>query len=220
MRKRNIVVYVLMSACLAVFVAIAAAGFALGEVAAGVVGVIFCCVCAAMIGATYAQGRVNARCEEMFRDRRYDEERAYLEKTMRSPLFACVRIVALQHYIAVCLALDDLPTAKRYIERLRHGGGAGWKYRTAYGYILILLDGGEVEAARGEYEDFRTQCADAEIYRNQIDVLRAIFHRLYNTNDAEPLPETAVGSRFPVVGRILGRAIEERVKASSDRWGE
>lgn len=220
MRTRNLIVYSILAALAAGCIAVAVIGFVLGEIPMGAIGVGFTCLLILAAAITYARGWVNARCDALYTAREYAAERAYIEKKMRGPLFSFVRIIALQHYIAVCLALDDLPTAKRYIERLRHGGGEGWKYRTAYGYILILLDEGNIEAARTEYEEFRTRCAQAEIYREQIEVLRAIFHRLLKTANTEPLPEAAVNSRYPVVGRILGRIIEARAAESGAQWEE
>ena len=112
------------------------------------------------------------------------------------------------------MALDDLETASRYVESLRHGGGAGWKYKTAYSHILIKLDAGDIETARTEYEEFRTQCAHAEIYREQIAILKAIFQRLLTVRNTEPLPAAAVESPYPVISRILGKHYEAQFAES------
>lgn len=156
------------------------------------------------------------KCGKLFLDRKFEEERALIEKKMKSPFFFMVRLVAIRHYIRVCMALDDLQTASRYIARLRHGGGKAWKYATAYCYILIKLDEGDLKTARREFEDFRKDCVHAEIYKTQLEVLTAIFSRLLSTQNVKPLPEAAVESSFPVVSRVLGRHYEEQ--ASKQEW--
>ncbi len=160
----------------------------------------------------------NLTCKKLFAEQKYEEERAFIEKKMKSPFYFLVRMSARQHYIRVCMALDDLPTASRYIASLRHGGGKGWKYMTAYYYILIKLDEGDLKTARAEFEEFRRDCADAEIYKTQIEILTAIFSRLLTARDNTPLPLSAVESSYPVVSRILGRHYEAQAADSAVEW--
>ncbi len=163
---------------------------------------------------------INIGCDKPYREKRYEEVRTFLEKKMRGPFFFLVRTVVYSWEIVLNMALDDLPAAEHYIDILRHNGGKGWKYMTAYSYILILLDRGETETARVEFEEFRRECAHAEIYRDQLEVLAAIFHRLYRTGNDEPLPQAAVRSDFPAVSRILGRHYEARAAESQVTWDE
>lgn len=163
-------------------------------------------------------GKFNRNCNLLFSERRFAEEREYIEKKMRSPIYFLVRTTAMEHYIRVCMALDDLPTATRYIDRLRHGGGKVWKYRTAYAYILIKLDEGDMPAARSEFEEFRRDCAHAEIYKTQLEILTAIFSRLLTARENAPLPVAAVESNYPVVSRILGRHHEAQAANYSGDW--
>ncbi len=221
--KRHIALYWGFSVAAALCVAGGIAAFcatAMGENALyiGVIAIVLGVVSLLMLATTVAQDNFNLRCGKLCDEKRYEEERALIEGRMKSPFFFLIRMVALTRYIRVSVALDDLPTAKRYIDSLRHGGGAGWKYKTAFFYILIKLDEGDVQTARTEYEEFRTQCQSAEIYREEIEILTAVFHRLLKTNNTEPLPKAAVESPFPVLGRVLGRIYEERVKESGETW--
>lgn len=162
----------------------------------------------------------NKTCDQLFAERKFSELRAYIEKKMRRPLYFLVRITAMEHYIRTCMALDDLPTAAWYIDRLRHGGGKGWKYKTAYCFILIKLDEGDLPTARREFEEFRMDCSHAEIYKTQLEILTAIFTRLLTARETKPLPVAAVESNFPVVSRILGKHYEEQAERFAGEWGE
>ena len=212
--KRNLFVYVSLPIVSAFFLAFGVWMLAIqnttGDIVIGAFLLAFSVFVALVLMKIVMQDNLNIRCGTLCAEKKYDEERALIERKMKSPFFFLVRIVAIKRYIRASMALDDLPTAKRYIDVLRHGGGAGWKYMTAYCYILIKLDEGDFKTARTEFEEFRAQCAHAEIYRDQIETLAAIFHRVYGTNNAEPLPKSAVDSPFPVIGRILGKIYEER----------
>ena len=163
-------------------------------------------------------GKFNKICDQLFEERKFAEERAYIEKKMRSPFYFLVRMSAMEHYVRVCMALDDLPMAARYIDTLRNGGGKGWKYKTAYPYILIKLDEGDLQTARAEYSEFKRDCAQAEIYQTEIEILTAILSRLLTARNSAPLPEAAVESSYPVISRILGRHYEEQATQSDTEW--
>ncbi len=219
--KRHIAVYALYSVAAALLVAATVFGFLSRDYYyVGIIGAVALLADVLALCLVIAQDNLNIKCGKLCENKQYAEEKALIEKKMKSPFFFLIRMVALTRYIRVNMALDDLPTAKRYIDSLRHGGGAGWKYKTAFFYILIKLDEGDVATARTEYEEFRTQCAHAEIYREEIEVLTAIFHRLFKTTNSEPLPAAAVGSPFPVVNRVLGRVYEERAAEQTAEWGE
>ena len=119
--------------------------------------------------------------------------------------------------LQLSMAKDELGEAKKYIDRIRHGGDAGWKYQTAYCAVLIALDEGNVSEARTEYDDFRLHNQGVELYREQLEVLDALFARLFSRNDT-PLPATVAQSHYPVVQRILGKHFEERAAASEAEW--
>lgn len=220
--KRNLFVYIGVPLCAAVFLAFGVWVLVVDrdprEIACGVFLLAFAVFTLFLLAKVVMQDDLKMKCGKWFEEKKYAEERAYLEKVRKGPLSFMTRIPAMCNYVCACMALDDLPAAARIIDRLRHGGGAGWKYQTAYCYILIKLDGGDLETARREYEEFRTQCAKAEIYHDQIEVLTAIFHRLMKTRNNDPLPASAVNSSYPVVGRILGRAYEERALENSAAW--
>ncbi len=220
--KRNLFAYIGLSVCAAVFLAFGIWVLAVRNESAyivcGIFLLIFAVSAACLLAKLVIQDNLNLKCGKLCEEKRYEEERALIEKKMKSPFFFLIRMVALTRYIRASMALDDLPTAKRYIDSLRHGGGAGWKYMTAYYYILIKLDEGDVQTARTEYEEFRTQCAHAEIYKEQIEVLTAVFQRVFGTNNDEPLPKAAVESPFPVLGRVLGRIYEKRAAEGNGQW--
>ena len=221
--KRHISLYWGFSVSAALCFAGAIAGFcayAMGVnvLYVGVIGIVFGVVSLLALGTVIGQDNLNLHCGRLCEEKKYEEERALIERKMKSPFFFLYRTVALKRYIRVNMALDDLPTAKRAIDILRHGGGAGWKYMTAFFFILIKLDEGDRETARTEYEEFRTQCAHAEIYKEQIEILTAVFRRIFGTNNNEPLPASVVGAPFPVIGRVLGRVYEERAAENANVW--
>ena len=160
------------------------------------------------------------KSERLFAARKYEEEKALIEKVRNNQLlFPFVRERYYMIAIRNALARDDLALVKSYIDRLRHGEEHGQKYRTAYAYTLLLLDDGDVNAARAEYEDFRTHNEHYAIYKLQLEVLKSLFARLDGKHDV-PLPEAAVNTPYPIIKRILGRNIEERMAQSHEDWGE
>ncbi len=224
MMKRNLFVYIGLPICAAIFLAFGIVVLFLGGKPQGIVAAVFLFVLAVFLLLFFAkvviQDNLNIKCGKLCGEKRYDEEKTLIERKMKSPFFFLIRTVALTRYVRVNMALDDIATAKRYIDRLRHGGGDGWKYMTAFFFILIKLDEGDLQTAAGEYESFRTQCAHAEIYREQIEILTAVFHRILKTDNAEPLPASVVDAPFPVISRVLGRVYEERAAKSHAEWGE
>ncbi len=211
MKHQKAVIFLISSIVilfLAALLGFAIFSFIVGEYAAGgVLCALF--VLGTMCGVgVIVQNQIDRKCMSLFLSKNYEEEKNMLERKMKSPFFFLYRVVALQHYACTCAALDDLATTRRYLDKLRRGGGKGWKYRTAYLYILIFLDEGNVQAARNEYEDFRRDCARAEVYQKQLEVLKAIFQRLVRSRNVAPLPESAIESAYPVVARILGRQYE------------
>lgn len=221
MEKRSfqhVTVVVLLSLCIALFAACAV----YGGIKANVGAVVIMCVMAifsllCLLGII-RQGRLCAQIEKLLPERRFREAKDVLDRAMKNYLlFPFMRISLYSYYIVTAAALDDLPLAEKYIDRLRHGGGPGWKYKTAYLYILIKLDEGDVKTAQAEYADFRHNNEKAEIYRQQIEVLDAVFSRLFSRSD-EPLPEAAVNSFFPVLHRILGKHFERQAATSAEDW--
>lgn len=215
--KRNIYVYLIQLVSIGLFVGLSVYFFVVGqEYAGGLLCAGAVLILLSMI-AYAVQETLNLTCDALFREKKFDEERALIERKMKSPIYFLMRIPAMMHYVCVTMALDDLDTAERYIARLRHGGGRGWLYKTAYCNCLIKLDRGDISAAKKEFEEFRRDCAQAVVYREQIEVLTAIFSRLLTVRNAVPLPEAAVKSSYPVVSRILGRHYEEEI-ANRPEW--
>ena len=153
--KRNLFVYIGLPILAAVFLAFGIVVLVLdsepGEIVGGAVLLAAAVFALLLLVKAVMQDNLNIKCGKLCAEKRYDEERALIEKKMKSPFFFLVRIVAIVRYIRASMALDDLPAAKRYIDLLRHNGGKGWKYMTAYFYILIKLDEGDIATARTEY---------------------------------------------------------------------
>ena len=225
--KRMVWAYVLTGIAAAIaaagaIVAFLYAQYAVGAVAAALAALLILCLAGEIVQDNYYQ-----RCEALFSARRFEEEHALLERIKGNQLlFPFMReryyIVAIRNAIA----RDDLALAKSYIDRLRHvddrfrhSDDRGMKYKTAYAYVLILLDAGKTDEARTEYEDFRINNEQYAIYQPQIEVLNALFARLFSRSDA-PLPAAAVDSPYPVIKRILGRHVEENMANSHEDWGE
>ena len=225
--KRRVWAYVLTGLAAVIAAAGSAVAFVYalygaGAAAAAISVLLLLCLAGEIVQDNYCQ-----KCEELFSARKFDEEFAYLGKIKGNHLlFPFMRerfyIIAIRN----ALARDDLALARSYIARLRHvdaryryGEEKGIKYKTAYAYILILLDEGKKDEARTEYEDFRINNEHYAIYKPQIEVLNALFARLFSKHDA-PLPEAAVDSPYPVLKRILGRHFEENSAMSSEDWNE
>ena len=216
--KRRIWLYALTCILFAGITAGAVVAFLYGQTVIGTVACVCALLCILCLAAEILQDNFFDKCEKLFAARKFDEERAVLDKVQRNRiLFPFVRTGFYLHAVKNAVARDELTLAKAYVDRLRHGGDAGLKYRTAYVKILILLDENEVSQARAEYEDFRIHNEHYAIYQTQLEILDALFSRLAHGD--KPLPETAVESCFPVVKRILGRHFEERAAANA-AWGE
>ncbi len=150
----------------------------------------------------------------------YERAREIAERTADSHLifYPLMRLDSLQMRLNAAMALDDLDKAADMIAAIRHNGGYAWRYRTAYFHILILLDREEYAEARKEYADFRADNHDVELYRPQIEVLEAVFSRLFLRDDL-PLPDAVLTSSLPVVQRILGRHFDrEAQRQPDDDW--
>ncbi len=203
--KRNLtVVCVLTGLCVALFAAVSVLGFVYSVLPVGIVGVFLTLVAVwVLIGSVYRE-RLYERVDSRFRARDYAAARAMLDRALRNHFtFPIARIIVWQLYLKVALAQDDVPAAERCASRLRHNGGDGWKYRTAYFYVLLYLDWGELSAATAEYEQFRNACASSAIYRTRIEVLDALFARINGRESV--LPDAAKDSCYPIVHRVVDR---------------
>lgn len=218
--KRRVWAYVLTALGAAIATAGAAVAFCYRQYVAGailsvlVVAALFCFV------GEIEQDNFVQKSEALFTARRYEEELALLERVRKNHmLYPFIRerysLIAIRNAVA----RDDLQLAKSLIDRLRHGGDYGIRYKTSFVTVLIDLDAGEVSAARAEYEDFRIHNEQYALYQPQIEVLDALFKRLFTKSDT-PLPESAVDSPYPVVKRILGRHFEERAANVNGEWEE
>lgn len=217
--KRKVWVYAVTAVATAVAVAGSIVAFCEKLYAVGVIVAVLALIGSFCLAGEVVQDNFRLKSEKLFAARKYDEEREMLESVQKNHLlFPFVRetfyLVALKNAVA----RDDLALARAYIDRLRHGGERGLKYKSAYLFTLILLDEGDFPAARAEYEDFRIHNEQYALYQSQLEVLGALFNRLFTKNDA-PLPKAAVNSPYPVVKRILGRHFEENA-ASYGNWEE
>ncbi len=144
-------------------------------------------------------------------------EKAYSAIRGSKLFYPIMRFSGFRVKVLLSMAKDELDEAKKYIERIRHDGGVGWKYRTAYYTVLIALDEGDLALARAEYDDFRLHNQGVELYKEQLEILDALFARLFTHNDT-PLPESVGRSVFPVVQRILGKHFEQQAAESPVEW--
>lgn len=218
--KRRVWAYALTAIGAAIAAAGAAVAFCYSQYVVGaILSVLFVAAVFCFVGEIEQDNFVQ-KSEALFAARKYEEERALLEKVRKNHLlYPFIRERYSLTAIRNAVARDDLPLAKSYIDRLRHGGDYGIKYKTSFVAVLILLDAGEVGKARAEYEDFRIHNEHYALYQPQIEVLDALFKRLFTKNDT-PLPESAVDSPYPVVKRILGRHFEERAADMNAAWEE
>lgn len=204
MKRNLIVVCVLTGLVTAFFVAVAVLGFVFDILVAGVLGAVMAAVSLwVLIGSVWRE-----QCYEKF-DCHFNEHDFYgaklvLDKAAKNViLYPIFRSVACQLYMKAYLALDDFSAAEHYMSLLRRMGGAGWKYRTAFCFVLLNLEWKDISAARSEFEEFRQNCGHAEIYREQIQTLTALF-ALIDGRENE-LPEFVLNSPYPVVHRIIER---------------
>ena len=225
--KRKVWAYVLTGIAAAIaapgaIVAFLYAQYAVGAILSALFVILILCFAGEIVQDNFYQ-----KSERLFVARKYEEEKALLDQVKSNHLlFPFVRERYYLISIRNALARDELSLAKSYIERLRHSGDPvhhgenfGMKYKTAYAYILILLDEGNTSEARAEYEDFRIHNEHYAIYQTRLEILNALFARLFSKYDA-PLPEAAINSPYPVIKRILGRHVEEDMAASHEGWGE
>lgn len=217
--KRRIWAYILTGFGAALAIAGAAVAFCYRQYVVGAILSALTIVAVFCFAGEIVQDNFAKKCELLFSAREFDEERELLEKVRRNfLLFPFVRERYYLNAIRNAVARDDLTFARSHIDRLRHGGDRSLKYKTAFATVLILLDEGKVNEARAEYEDFRIHNEHYSLYKTQLEVLNALFARLFTKSDA-PLPDAAVNSSFPVVKRILGRHFEERANLDNE-WKE
>lgn len=202
MRRNLTVVCILTGLTVAFFAAVTVLGFVFDLLPVGIVGAVMTLVAAWVLAGSIYRERLYDRFSAKFEAYDYVAARAILDKSLHNHLlFPIARIIVWQLYMKVAAAQDDIPTAERYATSLRHGGGEGWKYRTAYFIVLLNLDWGDLPAATAEYEAFRSACAHSEIYRSNIDVLDALFKGI---NGGEyVIPDQAKRSRYPIVHRVI-----------------
>ena len=158
--KRNLtIVCVLNGICVALFAAVGVLGFVYNVLTAGILGVFMTVIALWILAGNIYREWLYDAVEHRFSVGDYAGARAYLDRAERNHLlYPIVRVIVCQLSLKVALAIDDIPTAARCVNRLRHNGGDGWQYRTAYAIILMNLDWDDVDAARTEYEAFRRAC--------------------------------------------------------------
>lgn len=218
--KRRVWAYVITALGATVAVAGSAVAFCYRQYAVGAILAALTVVAVFCFAGEIVQDNFTQKCEKLFSERRFEEEKELLEKVRNNFfIYPFVRERYFLNAIRNAVARDDLAFARTCIDRLRHGGDRSLKYKTAYETVLILLDGGEVNEARAEYEDFRIHNEHYALYKEQIEILNALFARLFTKNDT-PLPDAAVQSCYPVVKRILGRHFEKNAADMSVDWGE
>lgn len=201
--------------CAAVL-ACAAVAYAYGYYAAGALLSVAFCLLLWFCAGYLRLKRLETAFDGFLKEKKPDEAERCAREISGSKLFyPIMRFTGLRVMLVVYMFRDETDEAERTIVKIRHNGGAGWKYRTAYYYILILLDREELTAARAEYEEFLLHNRNVAFYKEQIETLEALFARLFSTAD-KPLPASVLDSLYPVVHRILGRHFEAQAAASAD----
>lgn len=204
MKRSLTVVCVLIGASAAAFAAGAVLSFWYSIYYAGAICACMALVALWMLVGSILREKLYLAFEKKFEKREYASAKTVLDKASRNLFFYPVyRVIAHQLYIKAFLALDDTASAARHVECLRHMGGTGWKYRTAFFICIVNLDWNDISAARTEYAAFAHDCASSQIYREQLEILNAVFSHI-NGEDA-PVPEAAKRSPYPAVHRVIDR---------------
>lgn len=215
MDRRTLLSYLALSVAALCSLAASVWAFVLKNYAlGGITATVFCCALL-LFFAYMIPENFSKKCDLLISEKKWREAEALLEKRERSLLYPFCRMAVLSRLFVTYAALDELKKAEETIEKLRHDGGAGWKYRTAFVFILIQLDGGDLKKAREEFEDFRTHNENVALYKEQIEILEALFARLFSNSD-EKLPQSAVDCPYPVLQRILGKHFEKRASESGE----
>lgn len=202
MKKNCIVMCVILGLCSIFFIGVSVVGFVYDIYAVGITAIFMALIALwAFAGYIYRES-VRERFIALYRARDYRGAKAVLDRAAANHfLYPFMRIALNQMYLRVELCLDDIPAAVKYVELLRHDGGTGWKYKTAYFVVLFNLDWADVAAARSEYEAFRSDCAHAVIYQEQLAVLAAIFSHI--DGNGEELPASVKNADYPILHRIV-----------------
>ncbi len=204
MKKNCILACVLMSILALAFAAASIVLFIFGQYAPGGAAIAMFLISLWVFAGYVYRENVRERFIGRYRVRDYLGAKSILDRASRNHLlYPFMRIALNQMYLRIELCLDDIPAAVHYAESLRRLGGDGWKYKTAYWFTLFHLDWADIAAAHSEYEAFRAACAQAEIYRGQLDVLSAIFAHI--DGHGGPLPESVKNADYPILHRIVRR---------------
>ncbi len=202
MRKTLTVSCILVSVCLAAAIGVTALGFAMDLIPLGVIALITSLATMWVLGGQIYRRTLYVRVKAFMEAGDYAAAQAMLEHAESNQFFyPLIRVLVFQLNLKVSVFLDDIPAAAREIQNLRGLGGAGWRYRTAYFFILLHLDWDDIPEARSEYEAFKEDCGLSEIYSEQLEILGAIFQHI--DGEGEGLPESAKRSEYPVVQRVL-----------------
>ena len=118
-------------------------------------------------------------------------------------LFPLLRILVYECYVKGELAVDNVSQSAKYVQLLRHNGGKGWKYRTAFYTVLFNLDWGDVAAAQEEFAEFEAACSHSPKHREELEILRALLLHVMKVD--VPYPDSVKNSPYPVVKRIVER---------------
>ena len=204
MRRNLIAVCALVGVSAAAFLAVTVLGIVWKNAVMIAVGAAMTLFALWVTAGSVYRERIYETFEKKFGARDYAGALETLDKAAANHFFfPMYRTVAYQLYIRGELAVDNLAEAAKYVDLLRHSGGDGWKYRTAFYVVLFNLDWGEYALAREEFDAFEKACAHSSLYKEQLETLRALLGRI-NGGD-EPLPESVKKSPYPVVGRIVER---------------
>lgn len=203
--KRNLVaVCIITGFVTAFFIAVAAVGFYYRVAVAGALGAVMAGVSAWMLAGSIWREINYERFRRKFEARDFMGAVRVLDKASKNVLlFPVFRTVAYRLYVMGYTALGDTASAERYISVLRHMGGAGWRFRTSFYYVLLNLAWEDIDAAREEFEEFRANCSHAVIYKEELEVLTALFARI--DGEGGELPDSVKNSPYPAVHNVIER---------------
>ena len=201
MKRSLIAATVGVGLCLAAFIALIVLGALWNIPVVIALGAVMTLVALWVLSGFIYRERIYENFEKKFSSGDFLGALTVLDRASNNHLlFPIVRMLVYELYIKGELAVDRLSESAKYVQLLRHNGGKGWKYRTAFYLILFNLDWGDIAAARDEYREFEEACSHSPVYSDELVMLRALFAHVLHGETS--FPESVKNSPLPIVKRI------------------